>query len=210
MNNVVLEAELTIKSLINKGTAETLLAAKNTLSLYKIAHDELKTDVLLTLPEVSLSEAVCDQEGSAQKLLCLLGARFTYLTERSERLLYGYIDEVGELNTASDEFYHLSQFVSETLISLKTDKPEFGHVDFEFALRIKVTHENLTKLEQVLVEAIQTLINRFELLLVHQSELYHRYSALNTQNSDRLKCTQPWSVKLFLCSLGNRFQSVLF
>ncbi|MPY21364.1 hypothetical protein [Shewanella sp. YLB-07] len=203
MQNVLLETEQSIKSLINKGTAETLLAAKNTLSLYKIAHDELKTDELLTLPEVSLSDAVCVQAGAAQKQLCLLNARFNYLTERSERLLYGYIDEVGELNTASDEFYHLSQFVSETLTSLKTDKPEF-------TLRIKETHENLARLEQVLVEAIQTLINRFELLLVHQSELYHRYSALNTQNSDRLKCAQPWSVKLFLCSLGNRFQSVLF
>ncbi|WP_185976861.1 hypothetical protein [Shewanella psychropiezotolerans] len=51
MQNVLLETEQSIKSLINKGTAETLLAAKNTLSLYKIAHDELKTDELLTLPK---------------------------------------------------------------------------------------------------------------------------------------------------------------
>ena len=210
MNNVLLEAELSIKSLIHKGTADTLLAAKNQLSNYKMACDELKNDELLSLFDVSLSEAVCEQKGTVQKRLCQLDARFKYLSERSERLLYGYIDEVGALNPASDEFYQLSQFISEALTTLKTIKPELGYVDFEFERGVKATHESLIRLEQVLAEAIQTLINRFEMLLIHQDPLRHCYSVLNKQASDKLQCGHPWSVTLFFSSLSNRFQSVLF
>ena len=206
MKNVLLDAELSIKSLIHKGTTEALLTAKNQLSSYKMACDELKTDELLSLFDVSLSEVVCDQKGTLQKRLCRLDARFKYLAERSERLLYGYIDEVGEINTASDEFYQLSQFITEALTTLKAIKPVFGYVDFEFERGVKAIHESLVELEQVLVKAIHTLINRFEVLLIHQDLLRPRYSAVNRQASDRLPC----SVKIFLSSLSNKFQSVLF
>lgn len=206
MQNVLFETERSIKSLIHKETAETLLAAKHLLSGYKMACDELKADELLTLFDVSLSEAVCEQKGTVQKRLCLLDARFKYLAERSERLLYGYIDEVGELNTASDEFYLLSQFITEALTTLKAIKPVFGYVDFEFERGVKAIKESLIELEQVLVKAIHTLINRFEVLLIHQNRLRHRYSVLNRQTSDRSTC----GVKLFLSSLSNRFQSMFF
>ena len=204
MNKVLLKANQAIKALIDKETKESLLTAQSLLVAYKMACDELREDELFTPGIESQIEAVCYQEGVSKQQLNVLEARFKHLTERSERLLYGYSDEVGGLTMSSDEFYHLSQFISDSLTRLKEIKPEAGYVDFAFEQGIKVTNNSLNRLEQILVESIQTLINRFQLLIMHEGELARRYSA-HSRLVIQETILSPWYVKLRF-SLGTTLQ----
>ena len=175
MDNVLLNTNKTITTLMDQGTKKSLLTAQSLLVAYKMACDELRNDEMLSLSVESQIEAVCYQDGLSKDQISVLTGRYSYLIERSERLLYGYSDEVGGLYTSSDEFYYLSLFISESLTNLKAYSPDDGYFEFEYWL--KMINNNLNRLEQILVESIQTLINRFQLLLMHEGELNRRYSA---------------------------------
>lgn len=209
MNKVLLKANQTIKALMTKETKESLLTAQSILVACKMACDELRRDELFTPGTESQIEAACYQDGVNKQQTHVLNARFMYLTERSERLLYGYSDDVGELTMSSDEFYHLSQFISDSLTRLKAIQPETEYIDFEFEQGIKGINDSLNRLEQVLVESIQTLINRFQLLLMHEGELRRRYSVLNRQTVDTPKLERSWGLKRFFSYLNSGWQSVL-